>query len=126
LWTLLSHTQDLVVEGNKCFWDFFCGENFGAPSSNSASQPRRIPEVSPTFISNNNKMSTISAALQNVDLDGGVEAARFPAATKQAVGLVNGAQTDVTSVYFADKILITISQGGRLSQWVIAFWIFCS
>jgi hypothetical protein len=69
-------------------------------------------------------MSTISAALQNVDLDGGVEAARFPAATKQAVGLVNGAQTDVTSVYFADKILITISQGGRLSQWVIAFWIF--
>lgn len=68
-------------------------------------------------------MSTISAGLQNVDLDGGVEAARFPAATKQAVGLVNGTQTDVTSVYFADKILITISQGGRLSQWVTALRI---
>jgi hypothetical protein len=94
-----------------------------AQNRNSASQPRRISEVTPTFISNNNKMSTISAALQNVDLDGGVEAARFPAATKQAVGLVNGTQTDVTSVYFADKILITISQGGRLSQWVTAFWI---
>jgi hypothetical protein len=103
--------------------NFFCGANFGGADSNSALQPRRHLEVSLTFISNNSKMSTISAALQNVDLDGGVEAARFPAATKQAVGLVNGTHTDVTSVYFADKILITISQGGRLSQWVIAFWI---
>jgi hypothetical protein len=72
-------------------------------------------------IHHDNKMPAISAGLQNLDLDGGVEVTRFPAATKQAVGQVNGTQTDVTSVYFADKILITISQGGRLSQWVSLF-----
>lgn len=42
----------------------------------------------------------------------------FPAATKQVAGLVNGTATDVTSIYFADRIILTISQGGRLSQWV--------
>jgi proteasome assembly chaperone 3 len=56
--------------------------------------------------------------LQDLEIGGGVEPARFPAPSKQAAGLVNGTQTDVSSVYFADKILITISQGGRLSQWV--------
>ena len=64
-------------------------------------------------------IQTLSADMQSMGLDdGGIEPAPFPAATKQAAGLVNGVQTDVSSVYFADKILITISQGGRLSQWV--------
>ncbi|KAI9832522.1 MAG: hypothetical protein M1819_004311 [Sarea resinae] len=44
--------------------------------------------------------------------------APFPAKTKQASGLVNGVQTDVMSLSFADKIMITISQDGRLAQWV--------
>jgi proteasome assembly chaperone 3 len=61
---------------------------------------------------------TVSTGLQDLAIGGGVEPGRFPAPTKQAAGLVNGTQTDVSSVYFADKILITISQGGRLSQWV--------
>lgn len=60
----------------------------------------------------------ISQSLQNVDIGGGVEKSSFPAATKHAAGLVNGKQTDVSSIYFSDKILITISQEGRLSQWV--------
>jgi proteasome assembly chaperone 3 len=47
-----------------------------------------------------------------------VEHTPFPAPTKQAAGFVKGTYTDVSSIYFADKILITISQGGRLSQWV--------
>lgn len=51
-------------------------------------------------------------------IGGGVEPSPFPAATKHAAGLVNGQETDVSSVYFSDKILITISQEGRLSQWV--------
>jgi proteasome assembly chaperone 3 len=42
----------------------------------------------------------------------------FPAKSKQAAGLVNGVSTEVDSVYFADKIVITITQGGRLAQWV--------
>lgn len=42
----------------------------------------------------------------------------YPAVTKQAAGLVNGICTDVKSILFADKIMITISQNGRLAQWV--------
>ncbi|KAI1002487.1 hypothetical protein K3495_g5714 [Podosphaera aphanis] len=47
-----------------------------------------------------------------------VQACPFPARSKQTTGLVDGTKTDVASVYFADKILITISQGGHLSQWI--------
>jgi proteasome assembly chaperone 3 len=67
-----------------------------------------------------NKMhtSTMTDGLQSMDLNGGTKPTPFPAASKQAAGLVNGTQTDVSSIYFADKIMITISQGGRLSQWV--------
>lgn len=42
----------------------------------------------------------------------------FPAPTKQAAGEVNGVKTDVMSISFADKIMITITQNGRLAQWV--------
>lgn len=42
----------------------------------------------------------------------------FPAATKQATGVINGVQTDVMSLSFSDKILFTISQKGRLGHWV--------
>jgi len=50
--------------------------------------------------------------------NGGVRQAPFPAPTKEAAGLVNGVHTDVSSMYFSDKIMITISQDGRLSQWI--------
>jgi proteasome assembly chaperone 3 len=60
----------------------------------------------------------LTNSLQGVDLGGGVEPSPFPAKTKEVAGLVNGVPTDLTSMYFADKILITISQGGRLAQWV--------
>lgn len=42
----------------------------------------------------------------------------YPAPSKQASGLVNGIATEVCSLNFADKIMLTISQDGRLSQWV--------
>lgn len=61
---------------------------------------------------------TITDGLQGIALNGGIEPSPFPAKTKQAAGLVNDVQTDLTSMYFSDKILITISQGGRLAQWV--------
>ncbi|ODA79816.1 hypothetical protein RJ55_05412 [Drechmeria coniospora] len=41
----------------------------------------------------------------------------FPVPSRHASGLVNGITTDVTSLSFSDKILVTISQEGRLSQW---------
>jgi len=47
-----------------------------------------------------------------------VEQEPFPAQTKQAAGLVRGTETDISSIYFSDKIMITISQAGRLSQWI--------
>ncbi|KAJ5173816.1 uncharacterized protein N7500_001747 [Penicillium coprophilum] len=42
----------------------------------------------------------------------------FPATTKQVVGLVNGTQTDVGIMNFSDKIMVTISQAGRLGHWL--------
>ncbi|MCJ1299930.1 hypothetical protein MMC08_002724 [Hypocenomyce scalaris] len=42
----------------------------------------------------------------------------YPAKTKQAAGLVNGVLTDVMSMFFADKIMVTITQEGRLAQWI--------
>jgi hypothetical protein len=45
----------------------------------------------------------------------------YPAETKQAVGEINGVVTDVMSVSFSDRIMVTITQGGRLAQWVILF-----
>ncbi|PGH17234.1 hypothetical protein AJ80_04876 [Polytolypa hystricis UAMH7299] len=41
----------------------------------------------------------------------------FPASTKQAAGTVGGVPTDVMAVSFSDRILITVSQQGRLAQW---------
>ncbi|KUI52653.1 Proteasome assembly chaperone 3 [Cytospora mali] len=42
----------------------------------------------------------------------------FPAPSKQASGTVNGIATEVCSTNFEDKIMLTISQDGRLSQWI--------
>lgn len=42
----------------------------------------------------------------------------FPAPSKQVAGEVNRVKTDVMSMSFADKIMITITQNGRLAQWV--------
>lgn len=62
----------------------------------------------------------MAPTIQDLSISGGVEINSFPAKSKQVSGLVHGTPTDVTSTYFADKILITISQAGRLSQWVCA------
>jgi hypothetical protein len=45
----------------------------------------------------------------------------FPAPTKQVAGEVNGVKTDIMSISFADKIMITITQNGKLAQWVCFF-----
>ncbi|KAL8686787.1 MAG: hypothetical protein Q9218_006866 [Villophora microphyllina] len=42
----------------------------------------------------------------------------YPATTKQAVGHIDGVLTDVTSTAFSDRILVTITQAGRLAQWI--------
>lgn len=42
----------------------------------------------------------------------------YPAATRQTAGEVNGVLTDVMVMSFSDKVMITITQQGRLAQWV--------
>lgn len=49
----------------------------------------------------------------------------FPAQTKQVAGKVNGVLTDVLSMGFSDRILVTVSQEGRLAHWV-SFVDLCS
>ncbi|KAK3902831.1 hypothetical protein C8A05DRAFT_33441 [Staphylotrichum tortipilum] len=47
-----------------------------------------------------------------------VRAEPFPAKSKRTVGTINGVSTEVESLNFSDKIMITVSQGGRLGQWI--------
>ncbi|MCJ1462514.1 hypothetical protein MMC07_001116 [Pseudocyphellaria aurata] len=42
----------------------------------------------------------------------------YPAVTKQVSGFVDETLTHVTSMLFADKIMVTITQSGRLAQWI--------
>ncbi|KAK2739193.1 hypothetical protein FQN57_006636 [Myotisia sp. PD_48] len=42
----------------------------------------------------------------------------YPASTKQAAGVVGGRPTDIMVISFSDKILVTITQSGRLAQWL--------
>lgn len=42
----------------------------------------------------------------------------YPAQSQQASAVINEMPTDVTSISFFDKIMITITQNGRLGQWV--------
>ncbi|KAJ9657332.1 hypothetical protein H2198_004343 [Neophaeococcomyces mojaviensis] len=42
----------------------------------------------------------------------------YPAKTVQASADVNGTPTTATSISFSDKIMITITQNGRLGQWI--------
>ena len=44
--------------------------------------------------------------------------ATYPAITKQSAGTIEGILTDVTSITFSDKIMVTVTQNGRLAQWV--------
>ncbi|WPH00849.1 Hypothetical protein R9X50_00367900 [Acrodontium crateriforme] len=47
-----------------------------------------------------------------------VQQSSFPAASKSKSGLTNNLPTTVSTVSFTDRLLITISQCGKLSHWV--------
>ncbi|CAK1361700.1 hypothetical protein CB0940_02957 [Cercospora beticola] len=42
---------------------------------------------------------------------------QFPAPSHSTSGLINNVLTTATSIAFSDKIVITLSQAGRLSHW---------
>ncbi|RKF64917.1 hypothetical protein OnM2_015058 [Erysiphe neolycopersici] len=50
--------------------------------------------------------------------DSSVKYTPFPAVSKQAKGIIGNIETEVTLTYFADQIMIIISQSGRLAQWI--------
>jgi hypothetical protein len=57
--------------------------------------------------------------------EGNVKEEPFPAPSRREAGLVDGIETEITKTNFSDKIMITLSQGGRLAQWVGAWaWFY--
>ncbi|KAL8782550.1 MAG: hypothetical protein Q9213_005275 [Squamulea squamosa] len=42
----------------------------------------------------------------------------YPATTRQATGYIDGTLTDVMCTSFSDRIMVTITQKGRLAQWI--------
>lgn len=48
----------------------------------------------------------------------------YPVTSKQAEGVVHGIPTEVRTTYFSDKIMVTVSQEGRLAQWVKLSFFF--
>jgi len=48
----------------------------------------------------------------------GAELSSYPAATQTVSATIAGVDTTVTRIYFSDKILVTVSQAGRLNHWV--------
>lgn len=47
-----------------------------------------------------------------------VQPAPFPAPSKTSSGVANDRLTTVSSISFTDKLLITVSQAGKLAHWV--------
>lgn len=47
----------------------------------------------------------------------GAREEQFPARNRRETGTVNGVPTEATSMFFSDKIVVTLSQEGRLAQW---------
>ncbi|KAK5137081.1 hypothetical protein LTR08_001090 [Meristemomyces frigidus] len=44
--------------------------------------------------------------------------APFPAASKTSSGVANNTLTSVSTITFTDKLLVTVSQAGRLAHWI--------
>lgn len=42
----------------------------------------------------------------------------YPAETKQAAEQINGILTEAMVISFSDRIMVSVSQEGRLAQWV--------
>ena len=45
----------------------------------------------------------------------------YPAQTKQTAAQIDGVLTEVMTIFFSDRIMISISQEGRLAQWVLCY-----
>jgi len=53
-----------------------------------------------------------------------VTPAPYPARTSTATSAIKSIETTASAVNFADKILITVTQNGRLAHWVCEYiWL---
>ncbi|CAN9359982.1 unnamed protein product [Alternaria sp. RS040] len=48
----------------------------------------------------------------------------YPARTSTSTSIIKSIKTTATTVSFADKILITVTQNGRLAHWVCSFILY--
>ena len=63
-------------------------------------------------------MCSMATAMSAPSADYAVAPTPYPARTKTSATSIKGLQTVATAVNFADKILITVTQNGRLAHWV--------
>ncbi|RAL58372.1 hypothetical protein DID88_006052 [Monilinia fructigena] len=63
-------------------------------------------------------MATATSSLANLPSAADVFQSPFPAPTKDAKAKIGGVDTNATCIYFSDKIIVTLMQGGRLHQWI--------
>lgn len=78
--------------------------------------PSVVPNITSPAMSAPNVQAVVDG-LHGLKLDD-IQVDKFPAPWRDAHGLVNGEETSIMCTDFQDKILFTISQGGRLAQWV--------
>lgn len=88
-------------------------------SKSSTLHLRPSPIRRTTHLAWQQTQSPVKSISSNLIMDiPGLAQEPFPVHSREAAGSVNGIQTEVTVLDFADKILLTISQEGSLSQWV--------
>jgi hypothetical protein len=68
-------------------------------------------------MSSNSEDQDLNATKEDQELSG-ILHEPFPAPNKIYSVLINDTHHEASSIYFSDKIMVTISQGGQLSQWV--------
>ena len=49
-----------------------------------------------------------------------ISKAAFPVKSKNAAATVDGVRTEIVGMHFADKLLVTVAQEGRIGHWVFS------
>ncbi len=81
-----------------------------------AVQRRYTPEI-PSYDST--EIMGLPQDISSADEPGLSTDVPYPAQTKQAAAQIDGILTEVMAIFFSDRIMISISQEGRLAQWVL-------
>ena len=111
-WAYFSHASCCITYGELNFF-------FGPPHARRGNAPiRRHISRAGTRRSLTTTCNSQQRLNRKMSSSATFSPEPYPAKTKTASGPINGVPTDAMSVSFADKIVITVSQGGRLAHWV--------